>query len=133
MLKKLIKMRSMFKTTSVNRIICFSVIYISIGILVILWAVFYQNIIQFCQLVISNDASTVYDNGYLYGILFVLILLAQYLAGYLVEKLNSGEILKITILLLSIMLFFSFIDNIYTKSIFIIMLFLNYKFISSVL
>ena len=91
------------------------------AVLLLLASLYYQIIIQFWQLFINEQDRIIFEQGYIYGILFVGILFAQSFAGYIVEKLKIEVTIKIAIIILIMMLaLFSIIDKQYKIFLFIV-------------
>lgn len=95
-------------------------------LILILTMVYYQSVIQFWQLIIGIDEKTIIQEGYIYGIIFAMILLIQSLSGYVVEKYSKKYIFYLVVFL-TLMLFpytwFAKIDYFYATSFTIIVLF----------
>ena len=72
-------------------------------LLVIVTAVYYQVIIQLWQLLLNGGNQIVHSKGYFYGAVFVFVLLAQSLAGYVVEKKDKKGTAVLLIFLLILM------------------------------
>lgn len=104
------------------------------------WAVFilivvmiyYQSIIQFWQIVINSDIDEITTSGYVYGIIFALILFAQSFSGYLAEKLTKKSVILVIFFLTLLLLIypvFSKINYFYSTIFAIILLFLLVRLI----
>lgn len=95
---------------------------------------FFQNIIQFWQVILNFVPNNMVDNGSIYGYVFVAILLMQSLASYLVEKLPTKLIYGIlfgTLIIVSSLFIFG--TTIATVVIFILTLFFGFKMLSILL
>ncbi len=94
----------------------------------IISSIFYQNLIQFWQPAVNFSEEKLIDEGYIYGVIFLLILLVQALAGYLINRLTDNQLWVVLALVLAIIVLHLFTPTTYVSTaIFIILAFFSYK------
>lgn len=97
--------------------------------------VHYQVFIQFWQLILYENESTLSQEGIYYGIIFALILFVQSFSGYIIEKISEDIINKIIYIFSFIIIIFFLLDikSIYIFPISIILIFFTNKLMSTLL
>ena len=71
---------------------------------VVLVSIFYQSLIQFWQPSIVNNFNI--DDGFVYSLIFLFILLAQSLAGYILSKDYNGNLVSLLTIVIIVLLNF---------------------------